>query len=212
MIKAGIFDRDGTLVDSEWVNIDAGTEAFKRLGVTITNQDKLQILGRAPVDYLPYFVKKYSFDVEEFNRIVPIIYYDLFDKSQIFEDTIQLVKDLGSYDLLRALNTWWYQEGNDRLFKRVWLENTFDVVVTRDMYDKSKPDPESYLIAIEKLWLQAHECVAIEDAERWLASAKAAGAKCIVIPNEYTKNQDFSQADLIVKSARELTIEIIKGL
>lgn len=211
MIKGVIFDRDWILIDSEWVNINAAIEAFEKFGIEITDEDKKHIVGTHPRDYLKYFQTKYDFDIEKFKQIQPDMYYALFDKATIFQDAIDLVKRIQG-NLRLALNTWWDLEANQRLFKRAGLDDAFETVVTCEMYENFKPHPESYLIAMKKLWLQPHECVAIEDTDRWLASAKAAGAKCIVIPNEYTKNQDFSQADKIVTSAKEITIEMLKSL
>lgn len=213
MIKAAIFDRDGVLIDSEWVNIDAATEAFASFDIQITDEDKKEIIGKSPIDYLPYFINKYTFDADKYNKIVPSIYYRLFDKAKIFGDAITLVRWLMKENILRALNTWWYKEGNDILFRRTWLEdNGFHVVVSREDYKHSKPHPESYLVTAQKLWLQPHECVAIEDSDRWMVAAKAAGMKCIIIPNTYTQDQDFSIADIVVVSAKEITIEMIKSL
>ncbi|MEI8090737.1 MAG: hypothetical protein WCG98_00270 [bacterium] len=45
-----------------------------------------------------------------------------------------------------------------------------------------------------------------------MAAAKAAGMGCIVIPNSYTKHGDFSQADSVVSSATDVTIEMIHAL
>lgn len=211
MIMWVIFDRDWVLIDSEWVNIDAATQAFQTFGIQITNEDKKEIVGRHPRDYLIYFQGKYDFDVEKFRQIVPNMYYKLFDKARIFQEAIDLVGRLqGSFRL--ALNTGGDAEANQRLFKRTGLNDTFETIISCEMYTNSKPHPESYLITIKKLWLQANECLAIEDTERWLASAKAAGAKCIVIPNQYSADQDFSQADKIVRSAKEITLEMIKSL
>jgi beta-phosphoglucomutase-like phosphatase (HAD superfamily) len=46
----------------------------------------------------------------------------------------------------------------------------------------------------------------IEDSESGVIAAKAAGMKVIAVPNRYTKHQDFSKADKIVKSLSEITI------
>ena len=88
----------------------------------------------------------------------------------------------------------------------------FDALVTKEMCSKRKPDPQPYLITAEELHVLPDECVVIEDSWVGLIAAKAAGMKCIVIPNNYTKDNDFSSADLIVKSAKEITVATIKGL
>ena len=52
----------------------------------------------------------------------------------------------------------------------------------------------------------------VEDAEKGVVAAKAAGMKCIAVPSHYTANNDFSQADLLVPSLDEITMNVIDAL
>ena len=52
----------------------------------------------------------------------------------------------------------------------------------------------------------------IEDTENGIASAKNANMACIAIPNKFTKSHDYSKADIILNSIKELNEEIISGL
>jgi len=92
------------------------------------------------------------------------------------------------------------------------MEELFTVMTTAEDTKTRKPDPESYLLTAQKLGVEVSECIAIEDSKIGLDAAKAAGMKCIVIPNKYTKDQDFSQADLIVHSADALDIDLLKSI
>lgn len=87
----------------------------------------------------------------------------------------------------------------------------FNVIVTHEDCESLKPDPEPDALTANKLGIEPKYCVAIEDTALGVESAKGAGMKCIVIPNEHTKHQDFSSADTVVKSASEIEelIEII---
>jgi beta-phosphoglucomutase-like phosphatase (HAD superfamily) len=87
------------------------------------------------------------------------------------------------------------------------LSSYIDVIVTREDYKKSKPDPEPYLITAKKLNISPKDCVVIEDSLTGLKSAKSAGMKCIMIPTGLTKKQDFKEADLVVKSAKYINIK-----
>ena len=55
-------------------------------------------------------------------------------------------------------------------------------------------------------------CVALEDTEIGLISGKTAGMKVIAIPNKYTKNQDFSRADMIVGKLSDVTTPLLLSL
>jgi HAD superfamily hydrolase (TIGR01509 family) len=74
----------------------------------------------------------------------------------------------------------------------------FDVIVTRQDCTRLKPDPELYLLALERLGCPPAAVVAVEDSSLGLAAAKAAGLTCVVVRNGYTRGQDFSGADLVV--------------
>jgi len=111
-----------------------------------------------------------------------------------------------------ALTTSSKIESTMQVLQRAGLENTFEVIVTYEDYQRRKPDPESYLLTAKKLNLQPKDCVVIEDSYVGLCAAKSAGMKCIVIPNKYTKDQDFSKADLIVETADKIDIDLLKKM
>jgi beta-phosphoglucomutase-like phosphatase (HAD superfamily) len=66
-------------------------------------------------------------------------------------------------------------------------------VLAREDYDKAKPCPEAYLLALHRLGMKAEGCVAVEDSERGLAPAHTAGLRCIAIPNDLTRNSNFTE-------------------
>jgi HAD superfamily hydrolase (TIGR01509 family) len=215
MAKAVLFDRDGVLIDSESVNVEAGTKAFKKIGISITEKEKELIIGKHPHDYCVYFLKKYKFSYDDFRNIQRELYYQIFEKKGekgYFKKTIDLAKKLHKNNILIGLTTSSSKRSTDKLFEKIGLNNLFDVTVTFEDYTKRKPDPEPYIVTAKRLGVSPSDCVAIEDTAVGLASAKSAGMKCIIIPNVYTKHQDFSKADLVVESADELTIKLLKEI
>ncbi|MHC4326426.1 MAG: HAD family hydrolase [Planctomycetota bacterium] len=74
----------------------------------------------------------------------------------------------------------------------------FSTILAGDVVSKKKPDPEIYNLASEKLNLKPSECVVVEDTRIGLLAAKAADMHCVVTTNGYTKDEDFTEADLIV--------------
>jgi HAD superfamily hydrolase (TIGR01509 family) len=67
------------------------------------------------------------------------------------------------------------------LFERAALTNYFDFFLSNEDVRESKPHPEMYLTAIEKLKLQPDECLILEDNENGIKAAKASGAHLMVI-------------------------------
>ena len=211
-MKAVIFDRDGVILDSESINMSSAVKAFKELGIKIKDEEKELIIGRHPDDYGKFFLKKYEFSYEEFRKIQSKTYYALFESAPLFKKTVSLIKKLYKQKITLALTTSSAMKSTLQVLKKANLENTFDVVITSEYYKKRKPDPEPYLVTANKLNLSPSECVVIEDSPVGVESAKSAGMKCIAIPNEFTKKQDFSKADIIVESADKINITLLDNI
>ena len=67
----------------------------------------------------------------------------------------------------------------------------FEAIVTGDECAQPKPHPELYLAALKVLGVSARRCIAVEDSPRGLASARAAGVPCVVVPTELTRTLGF---------------------
>ena len=85
-----------------------------------------------------------------------------------------------------------------------------EFVLTREDYDKAKPHPEPYLKGVRRLGAKKEETLIVEDSERGLKSAVAAGIDCVVVFNEFTKSHDFSHATHKISSLNELPL-ILRG-
>jgi HAD superfamily hydrolase (TIGR01509 family) len=88
----------------------------------------------------------------------------------------------------------------------------FDLVLPLEDYGKSKPNPDPFLTAVIRHGLQAEHCIIVEDSKRGLATAMAAGIRCIVVPNALTQGSNFSGAYRVVKSVNKVTEEVFQLL
>ncbi|HEY9836179.1 MAG TPA: HAD-IA family hydrolase, partial [Vampirovibrionales bacterium] len=79
----------------------------------------------------------------------------------------------------------------------------FEVIAAGDMVPVKKPEPDVYHYALQALNLQPQDCLAIEDSHQGLLAAQAAGLKTVITVNNYTCNQDFSGAELVIDSLGE---------
>ena len=82
---------------------------------------------------------------------------------------------------------------------RAGILHHFELALTRDQYDKAKPDPEPYRRAVERLGVSRERCLVVEDSERGLRAAKAAGLACWVVPSELTRGGRFEHADAVLE-------------
>lgn len=203
-VKAVVFDRDGVIIDTEGVVIDSITKAFAQLGFTVGEEDFQHTIGRSSTDYKDYFLSKWDFDYDEYLALQRDLFYRNLDAAEYFQDTIELIKKLHSQNIPIAVTTSAGRDGTKLILEKIGIFELFNVVTTREDCDKHKPDPEPYLTTTQKLGLAPNLCVAIEDTALGVQAAKAAGLYCIAIPNQYTRDQDFSLADAVLSSAAEV--------
>jgi len=74
----------------------------------------------------------------------------------------------------------------------------FDVIGAGDVVPAKKPAPDIYFYVLERLGVPASECIAFEDSENGLRSARAAGLTTVVTVNDYTRTHDFRGAALVL--------------
>ena len=91
--------------------------------------------------------------------------------------------------------------------------NWFEVIAAGDMVPKKKPAPDIFEYALKHLNLPAENCLGFEDTNNGLLSATQTGLKTIVTVNDYTRNQDFSKAALVISDFGEpnAPFEVISG-
>jgi len=83
-----------------------------------------------------------------------------------------------------------------------WFDR-FAVRAAGDIVPAKKPAPDIYTYAMDQLGLAPHDCLAMEDSGNGWKAAAAAGLKCVVTINDYTRDHDFSGADLVVSELGE---------
>ena len=93
----------------------------------------------------------------------------------------------------------------------------FSEILAGDVVSNKKPNPEIYNLASQRLDVEPSECVVVEDSRNGLLAAKAAGMRCLVTTNGYTKNEDFDEADLVVSELGDppnvqVTLEAVRDL
>jgi beta-phosphoglucomutase len=92
------------------------------------------------------------------------------------------------------------------------LENAFDAVVTGRDVKRSKPDPECFLLAAERLSVPPERCVVFEDAPAGITAAKAAGMRCIAITSKGHTVERQREADLVFPTVKTVTVAAVRAL
>lgn len=185
-IKAIVFDKDGTLHDTEKVFLRAWKAAAIDCGGIPDIEDTVRdCTGINLTDTRVYWSKKY-----------PHIPFDTFlsYRQKHFND---IVKDgvpvkAGAYALLDYLKAHGYKIGMATStpyatvmehLTRTEMLKYFDTVVTGDMVRHGKPDPEIYLLAAKRLDVEPTACIGVEDSMSGVRAIHAAGMKTVMIPD-----------------------------
>ena len=92
---------------------------------------------------------------------------------------------------------------------RAGIRHHFELALTREQYRNAKPDPEPYLVAAARLGVPPSRCLVIEDSERGLRAAKAAGLCCWVVPSRLTAGSDFGAADAVLPDLRAVAARLL---
>jgi len=83
----------------------------------------------------------------------------------------------------------------------------FDFIGNSKLVKNSKPFPDIYKLALKKLKLKANECIAIEDSQVSLNSAKKANIKCLLFPGKFHNSKKFNRAYKIIRKVKKNIIK-----
>jgi HAD superfamily hydrolase (TIGR01509 family) len=214
MIKALIFDLDGTLVNTEPLHYRAWKGALLDNGVPeFTFEDFLGYVGKSNEKVAGDFIESDGIkkSVTQLVREKQAKYIKFIPRIQLCDGVHQVLSRYRDKMQLAVASSS-HQHEIKAILEEKELGGYFSQVVGGDMVKKKKPDPEIYLMVQSMLHVSPEECIAFEDSASGLNAAKNAGMYGVAIPNEFTGNHDFTRADLILNSLAEVDDEVIRQL
>ena len=173
-IKGIIFDMDGVLFDTEQVYLDIWTRVCKRYGYEMTKEIYCKVIATGRENVKRVFREEFGDNIpieEMYKEKDEILAKELEKNIPIKKGAYELLKDLKNKNYKLALATSASKERMEKQLKKADFTNLFDEVVCRDEVKETKPNPEIFLKAAEKLGIEPKECIVIEDS---LAGVKAA--------------------------------------
>jgi len=208
--KAVIFDMDGLIVDTEPLFYQAMADVLKKREITIGIDDYVNNdLQKGKKLLKTYFNSR---DIYAVQREIYKNYEKLLKrKAKLMPGAKKTILRLQKHYAL-ALVSSSRKKFIEYILNFSHLKNTFKTIISREDVKKQKPNPDCFKIAVKKLGLSAHECIALEDSERGIIAAIGSGMKCIAIPNKLTENGNFMKATKIIKSITEVNINLIENL
>jgi HAD superfamily hydrolase (TIGR01509 family) len=214
-LQALIFDFDGLILDTEWSAFSTAAEVWTEHGVELDLAVWQEIVGTAdhvhwsemletdlgrPIDrdtVVPARQAQHHIEIEAMDLLPGVL------------DLIEAAVTAGLDLAVASSSPHGWVDGH---LERRGLIDHFSAIVCGDDVARTKPDPELYRTALDRLGVAADEAVALEDSRHGTVSASAAGLAVVAVPNRVTTGQDFGAARLVVASMATLTIPLLAEL
>ncbi len=195
MLKAIIFDFDGTIIDTETAWYTVFKEAYAHYGVALSLEMYAKCLGTNLQAFNPYTYlvthHHIKLDVEAFRASIQQSHAQLMEKETLRPGILTLLQQAKEAGLQIGLASSSSRQWIDQYVDKLGIQDFFDCYCTADTVTNVKPDPELYLQALKQLGVKGKEAIAIEDSPNGAQAAVAAGLYTVVIPNAITKQLPF---------------------
>ncbi len=235
MIKAIIFDLDGTLVQTEILKARSYGKALEQLSENSVQEKQVvksfkELVGLSRKEVTKKLIEQYGDNIvkdhiKSDNKSLSEllierrlnIYHNMLSDPAILPKyscryNIKLLETVREKGFKTGLATMSFCEQVKKVLKIIELEDHFDYIITRDEVNNAKPDPEIYLNMLEKLKVDRKEAIIIEDSVSGIKAALAAGIIVFAVTNSLTKdkvnNSGIIDSAFIINDRRGLSKKV----
>lgn len=186
-IKAVVFDMDGVIFDTERMFLESWEIIGDKYRILDVEQSAMGCIGLSQEDSMALLLNKYGsdFPVESYRREI----WQMVEKRMITQGipvktgVKEILEFITSKNIPLGLASSTDYKRVVASLERAEIKDYFDVIIGGDMIEHSKPDPQIYLLACEKLNVEPKNAIAIEDSRNGILSAYRAGMNPIIVPD-----------------------------
>jgi HAD superfamily hydrolase (TIGR01509 family) len=213
MLKAILFDMDGVIADTEPLHFLSVKKTMEEYNINLSNDLLKEFIGMCESGIWKLVKKRYDInlpiDVLERKRRIHLL---KIIKEEVIpaKGLIPLLKEIKKANLKTALVSSSGRQVIDEILKKLKLTGYFDVIVSGNDVTDKKPHSEPYIKAMKTISVLPNECIAIEDSDKGITSARNAGIfTCGLLIYSMA---DTLQGDKNIHSLDELNIEKLKKI
>lgn len=204
-----IMDFDGVIIDTEYVWYQIFVEWFKKnFDYTLTEEEFMMSIGADAHILFNYLREKKNINVDlvSFRKETQNLFIEKSKNLPLIDGVENFIKQVKSDGWKLSLATSATKEKPLYHLKRLKLLDYFDYLVTADLVENIKPEPDLFLKAIDLAGVDKSDAVIIEDSKNGLIAGIKAGIDVIICPNRLTKDDDFTGCLNIVDSLDKIEL------
>ena len=204
-VHAVVFDMDGLLVDTETVSREAMTLAAGGMGYELPHDVFIRLVGMSFASSGAILADHFgpAFDVAGFQAESTRLFRAQGELGVALKaGVVELLDFLDDAGLPRAIATSSPHQDVERNLRGHGLRERFDAVIAGGDYARSKPFPDPFLTAAERLGVDPGHCLALEDSHNGIRAAHAAGMMAVMVPDLLEPTQEMH--DLCVRIIESL--------
>ena len=212
--SAVIFDMDGVIFDSERAVLKCWIDVAKEHGIENIEEQYYKCVGTNTSKNKEIFTRAYGedFDFETFYKAASILFHSRYDGGNlpIKQGVFEILDFLKSQGKTIALASSTRKETVTKELQWAGLLDYFDLLVCGDMIKNSKPAPDIFLLACEKLGITTDEAYVIEDSYNGIRAAHNASIRSIMIPDMLKPDAEMEEKAEVILSSLLDVIEYLK--
>jgi beta-phosphoglucomutase len=192
MIKALLFDLNGTMIDDMPYHIKAWHEIFNRYGANFSLEESMrECYGKNDEILERIFPGKFSqAEKNEISITKETAYQKVYlPHLKLIDGLPSLLEEAKKLGIKMAIGSAAIMFNVDFVLDNLNIRHYFDAIISADDVVISKPDGETYLTCAKILGVQPHECIVFEDVPKGIESAVNAGMKAVVITSLHKENE-----------------------
>nr|AIF06765.1 putative phosphatase/phosphohexomutase [uncultured marine group II/III euryarchaeote KM3_195_B08] len=213
MIKGILFDFDGVIVDSEPVHHISFEETLREFGITVSKERWFrEFAGTGSTNIMETLFEENNIqeDVDKWVMKRRVNFWASIREKEVpikkgLLEFLDLLEEKGIRKIIASGST---EQTIKIILKKIGIVDRFEAICGVESVKNKKPDPEVFLLGVEKLDLEKKECLIIEDSLNGVIAAKRAQIQYVCM--ESPSNQGLKDCSITIRDYREFPVKLLE--